>query len=247
MHLYTFSDPSSTLKKINVRELLTIPVWRGNRYIDRVHAAQIQQDVATNPSSLDTTIFRVIKYREGATQQTFLIDGQHRQHVLREEFTKALSHQSPHQSPNPLEAFTFDVLVIEKEVEGESEAIEYFNTLNNVKPQFETDPKLLANKYIQALEAAFNPPRNPLIRPEGKTTRRPYLSSDRLRAVLEDPENVRYLKQSKEALATFVARVKEWNEEQLRDLSSSASPTTSPDTPPLHLHHTKQSILQRRS
>jgi len=213
MILHTFSD-NSVLKKINVRELVTIPVWRGNRYIDLEHARQIEEDIGPNATRLDSTIFRVIKYKEGTTQQTFLIDGQHRQHVLK------LHHNQP-QPPS------FDVLVIEKEVEEESDAIEYFNTLNNVKPQFETDPKLLANKYIHALEAAFNitKPRNLLIRPEGVTTRRPYLSSDRLRSALE--ENVRYLKQSKESLATFVARVKEWNEEQLRNLTTApTAPTT---------------------
>lgn len=107
--LHTFSD-NSVLKKINVRELVTIPVWRGNRYIDLEHARQIEEDIGPNATRLDSTIFRVIKYKEGTTQQTFLIDGQHRQHVLK------VHHNQPHPP-------SFDVLVIEKEVEGESDAI----------------------------------------------------------------------------------------------------------------------------
>ena len=111
--------------------------------------------------------------------------------------------------------------------------------------QCETDPKLLANKYIQALESAFNTtkPRNLLIRPEGVSTRRPYLSSDRLRSVLEEPENRRYLKQSKESLAAFVARVKEWNEEQLRNLT--ATTATQPTTAHQAIYITKATLAKK--
>lgn len=204
MQLHTFSD-NSVLKRINVKELIMIPVWRGNRHIDTGHANLIKADIGDNITSLDSTIFRVIKYKEGMTLQTFLIDGQHRQYVLRKYFEETLCVP------------TFEVLVIEKVVEEESDAIEYFNTLNNVKPQFENDPKLLANKYIYALEKLYNKTKaTSMIRPEGKTTRRPFLSSDRLREVLE--ENVRNLKQSKEFIERFVRRVEAWNTRKLKEI-----------------------------
>jgi hypothetical protein len=202
--LHRFND-NSTLKKINVKELITIPVWRGNRYIDLEHANEIRKAIGNNIESLDTAIFRLIKYKDGNTQQIFLIDGQHRQYVLRKYFEESLCPPS------------FDVLVIEKDVDGESDAIEYFNTLNNVKPQFENDPKILANKYIHALEKKYNKTKtNSLIRPEGKTTRRPFLSSDDLRSKLE--ENYKMLKQSNDAVERFIQRVDLWNSRRLKEI-----------------------------
>lgn len=204
MILHTFSD-NSILTKISVQKLIGIPVWRGNRYIDINHAIQIKKDIGDAITKLDTTIFRIIKYKDNSIEQHYLIDGQHRQYVLKKYFEENLC------------ANTFDVLVIEKEVEEESDAIEYFNTLNNVKPQFETDPKILANKYIIALEKWFNKDKkNILIRPEGKTTRRPFLSSDKLRLVLED--NSILLKQSKEYIQRFIEKVDTWNKNKVCEL-----------------------------
>lgn len=201
--LHRFND-NSVLKKINVKELITIPVWRGNRYIDTEHAEQIKKSIGSNIENLDTTIFRLIKYKDGDKLQIFLIDGQHRQYVLRKYFEETVC------------PYSFEVLVVEKDVYEESDAIEYFNTLNNVKPQFENDLKLLANKYIQALEKTYNKNKNnSMIKPEGKSTRRPFLSSDNLRSKLE--ENGNLLKQSKEMIERFICRVEEWNTKRLKE------------------------------
>jgi hypothetical protein len=201
--LHQFHD-NSVLKTLSCRELIMIPVWRGNRYIDDTHVQQIKKDIGDAVERLDTTVFRVVKYMDGATQQVYLIDGQHRQRVLCDYFTKGGVLKE------------FNVLVMEKEVEGESEVIELFNTLNTVKPQLETDPKLLANKYIAALEKQFNTSKkNTLIRPEGKATKRPFLSSDALRTALE--ANSSHLKQSNAVVEQFVAKVVGWNERMLRE------------------------------
>jgi hypothetical protein len=206
MILHTFED-GSVLRKCGVRELIGIPVWRGNRYIDMEHVKQIKQDIGDNISCLDTTIFRVIRYKEHNVEQRWLVDGQHRQMVIKMYFEEAT-----------FDAFIegFDILIIEKEVEGESDAIEYFNTLNNVKPQQENDPRLLTNKFISALEKQFNVNKKaPLIKPEGKTTKRPYLSSDALRGELERWSG--FLKQSNAYIGRFIKSVNEWNSRKISE------------------------------
>ena len=191
--LHTYRD-SSVLTKINAKELAMIPVWRGNRYIDNAHAEKIKESIGHNIELLDNAIYSVVIYKEGNTIQKYLVDGQHRQHVLRKYFEE-----------NMLFPCNFPVLVREKIVEDEAEAIEYFNTINNVKPQYEDDKKLLANKYLLTLMKKFPT----LIRPEGKATKRPFLSSDLLRKVLE--ENSALLKQSNDIITNFVEKVTAWN------------------------------------
>jgi hypothetical protein len=65
-----------------------------------------------------------------------------------------------------------------------------------------------------ALEKKFNTSKkNMLIRPEGKATKRPFLSSDLLRSVLE--ANAGHLKQSDDLVERFVEAVVTWNTERL--------------------------------
>jgi hypothetical protein len=204
--LHTFQDDSKLLK-INVKELISIPIWRGNRHIDLTHAENIRKEIGNSISILDSSVFRTVVYREDGVEQKYLIDGQHRRYVLQKYFEENLCIP------------TFDILVIEKRVEGESEAIEYFNILNNVKPQHEHDTKLLANKYILQLEKQFNSKKNLLIKPEGKSTKRPYLSSDSLRECLEKHSDK--LKQSNIALARFIQKVVKWNSDKLKEFEVS--------------------------
>jgi hypothetical protein len=200
--MFTFTD-GTTLHQIKSRELANIPVWKGNRFIDLAHADRIRTAVGSKIDSLGSAIFRTVKYKDGDTEQCFLVDGQHRQYVLK-KFYEA-DTVLPELAPN------FDLLVIEKTVESEADAIEYFNILNNVKPQQDHDPKLLANKYILALERHFKK----LIRPEGKATKRPFLSADLLRKALEAQASL--LKQRPEAVAAFVERVAAWNKKRLAE------------------------------
>ena len=197
--LHTFSD-GSVLKKIKAKELVGIPVWKGNRFIDLSHANKIKEAIGDKIENLDSSIFRIVKYKDGDVTQKFLADGQHRQYVIKSYYEE-----------NVLFALNFDTLVIEKTVECEADAIEYFNTLNNAKPQQDNDPKLLANKYILALEKFYKK----LIRPEGVGTKRPFLSSDSLRKVLE--ENGSMLKQSNEHVKTFISKVDKWNKKMITE------------------------------
>lgn len=197
--LFTFSD-GSTLYKMKAKELANIPVWKGNRFIDLAHANQIRQEIGSKIESLDSGVFRVVKYKDGTIEQRYLVDGQHRQYVLKKFYEE-----------NVLFAQNFDVLVNEKTVDTEADAIEYFNILNNVKPQKDTDPKLLTNKYIQALIKKF--PGS--IKPEGSGANRPNLSSDKVRTILE--QNAHLLKQSPQAVAAFIDRVVEWNKKKIAE------------------------------
>jgi len=196
--IHTFND-ASVLVKMKAKELVGIPVWKGNRFIDVAHAEHIGNAIE-NISTLDTTVFRVVKYKDviNGNTQKYLVDGQHRQHVLKKYY----------ENHNILYAFAnnFDVLVHEKTVDSEADAIEYFNAINNVKPQQDCDPKRMADKYIVALEKAFVK----LIR---FGTKRPFLSNELLRKGLE--ENVSMLKQSNEYVQRFITRVETWNKKKI--------------------------------
>jgi hypothetical protein len=201
--LHTFSD-KSILKRISAKTLVGIPVWRGNRHIDMNHVNQIKNDIGDDIQKLDKTVFHVVIYNEDNKLQKYLVDGQHRKSVIQSYFEENFCIPD------------FDVLVIEKKVEDESEAIEYFNTINNVKPQHDDDINNMVNKYIKALEDKFNKDKkNILIKPVDKTTKRPFLSSALLRKVLE--EHGTLLKHSKEFIKNFVNKVEIWNKKKIQE------------------------------
>ena len=197
--IHTFSD-KSILHKIKAKELVGIQVWKGNRFIDNEHVNKIKSAIGDRIESLDSTIFRVVKYKDGDVEQKYLVDGQHRQEVIKKYYEE-----------NYILPINFDVLLHEKIVDSEAEAIEYFNAINNTKPQQDNDPKILTNKYILALEKHFVK----LIRPEGKGTKRPFLSNDLLRTELQ--KNASMLKQSNEFVKRFIQRVDAWNKKRIND------------------------------
>ena len=80
--LFTHHD-GSALFTMKARELANIPVWKGNRFIDLTHANQIRAAIGDKIEALDSTIFRIVKYKDGDVEQCFLVDGQHRQYVLK--------------------------------------------------------------------------------------------------------------------------------------------------------------------
>lgn len=173
--MYTFHD-GSTLQQMSAKELIKIPVWKGNRTLDKEHANKIRDAVGHNVSRLDSG-YRIIKYDEPDTsgnpvKQSYLIDGQHRAHVLKEYFLNSLCEPD------------FPIIVTEKTVESETDAVDFFNAINNVKPQrWRTDPAIIINNYIVELENRFNTKNIKFIR-QGATVR-PYLSVDKLRESLK--------------------------------------------------------------
>jgi len=159
---------------MSARELVAIPVWKGNRILDAEHSASIKKKMI-DVRLLDSG-YRIINCMEPnpsgtLVKQAYLIDGQHRAAILREHFLTTLCEPD------------FVVIVTEKDVASELEAIEYFNVINTMKPQqWRTDPALLVNQYIAELEKRFNNKKTKMIR-QGSTCR-PYLSVDRLREEL---------------------------------------------------------------
>ena len=193
--LHTFSD-KSILKRISAKTIVGIPVWKGNRHIDNNHANQIKNDIGDDIQKLDKTVFHIVIYNEDNKQQKYLVDGQHRKSVIQSYFEENFCIPD------------FDVLIIEKIVEDESEAIQYFNTINNVNH--------IVNKYIKVLEDKFNKDKkNLLIKPLDKTTKRPFLSSTLLRKILEEHGSL--LKHSKEFMKNFVTKVETWNKKKIEE------------------------------
>jgi len=172
--LHTYSD-GSKLYKMSALALTRIPIWKGNRIIDLNHVDNIKESIKYKATLLDSG-YKIIQYDEvdetdKPVKKTYLIDGQHRITVVSDYFE------------NKQDAKDFQVTVTEIKLESELEAIEYFNKINNVKPiQFEEDPNLIINKYIQKLNSSF-PIKSKFLRTG--VTKRPYLSIDKFREVLK--------------------------------------------------------------
>jgi hypothetical protein len=194
--------------QIGAKELKEIPIWKGNRILDEAHAQEIYKGVGGNVKWLDSSIFRIVKYSEmnasGAlVEQKYIIDGQHRAWCIKKFFDSDTVCEPD-----------FEVFIIEKTVEDETEAIEYFNSLNNVKAQhWKQDPAILANAYIAALEKKFKN-KHKLIRPG--VTKRPYLAAEKLRDALK--ESSALLKPGAENIGRFVDAVVAWNTKELKAL-----------------------------
>lgn len=194
----------SEVKIIKASELVKILVWKGNRNIDPAHVAAIKnsvEDVKTLDFGYRLVTYDSIDGGGNPIEETVLVDGQHRHAVLSEYFKESLF----------TDIYDFPVVVTIKNVESESDIIEYFNALNHVKPIKWDDPELIVNNYIQALEKRFNTNKTkPLFRKDA--TGRPYLSILKVREELRKHE----LRGSKHAISTFIQNVVKWNEGRLK-------------------------------
>ena len=168
--LHTLAD-GNVLCVMKASELITIPIWKGNRILDMAHVAEISAEVGDEIEKLDFC-YRIINIPE--TDCTgrhimgrYVIDGQHRLSVLTRVFHTSVRD--------------FDVIILKKDVKDESDAISYFRTLNKTKIIDYDDENLQCNKYIEHLMNIFNTSRQ-LIR--HGATKRPYLSVDKLREAL---------------------------------------------------------------
>jgi len=168
MKLHTYSD-GSILRIMDASALIHIPIWKGNRHLDPVHVKNIKE--STKAYLLDSG-YKIIQYEEDGIQKSYLIDGQHRLSVVNDYFkTKTIEDEY---FENPIK--DFKVTVTEITVSSESDAIDYFNKINNVKPvQYQEDPNLIINTYIKGFEKRF---------PGMCKIKRPYLSTDKLRDTL---------------------------------------------------------------
>ena len=200
----------SIMRCISAKELIGIPIWKGNRILDDAHAQEIYRGIGGDARVLNRSVFGIVKYSEMnasgvLVEQKYIIDGQHRWWCIRKFFDDI--HEN-------LCAPDFTVVVNEKAVDDETEAIEYFNSLNNVKAQqWKHDPAILANAYIAALEKKF---RGKLIRPG--VTKRPYLSAEKLREALKGCCDI--LRPGPENVGRFVNAVVAWNTKELNSFQT---------------------------
>lgn len=205
--LYKYND-GSILKIITSRELVALPIWKGQRILDKTHSDNIKLSVGNNIQSLDSG-YSIVKYKEETADgntivSSYLIDGQHRASVIRDYYKETICEPD------------FNITVVEKEVETESDAIEYFNKINNVKAQqWRMDPNLIINKYINALEKTYNKNKKCLL--IRNTTLRPYLSSEKLRDTFNN--NTKLLKNNNESITKFINNVIKYNKELITKFS----------------------------
>jgi len=200
--MFTSAD-GSVWKQMPASRLAAVEIWKGNRILDDSHALRICQSLTTI-TDLTLNPYRIVNIEDDGVIYRYIIDGQHRVSVLKRHFA------------NP-DAEDFNVVVIEKKCNDETEIIEYFKIINTTKAMhWREDPILAANKYIEPFVKEFNKdPKKPLVRP-GKVNR-PYLSVDRLREVLVSKHVVDWRTTPLE----FVARCREINDQQLGQLDTS--------------------------
>jgi len=187
----------SILKVISAKELVAIPIWNGNRIINQAHVDTLKASVKDNIKSLDFG-FRIVTYTVEdpnglLVKESKIIDGQHRHKVLTDYFQGYFPED-------------FQVVVLEKEVISESEKITYFKQLNTQLPiAWKSDPAMVTNEYIKALESKFNTKKESMIR--DKSTKRPYLSVEKVREEFLKIFKNGVASESAEDIKAFVDRV----------------------------------------
>ena len=195
----------SQVKVIGARELIAIPVWNGNRTIDHSHVETIKASLH-DIKALDFG-FRIVTYTVddaggNRIKESKIIDGQHRHKVLTDHFQ------------NNFCAEDFPVLVLEKAVTTEAEIITYFRRLNTQLPiAWKSDPVMVANEYVKALEGRFNK-KERLIR--SGATKRPYISVDKIRERFLEIFKNGAASESPDSIKAFIHSVAAWNEKQLK-------------------------------
>lgn len=242
--LHTYAADGAALVTLNAKDLVAIPVWKNNRNLDHGHAKKLAEQIGDQVQLLDRGYVVAVLREDDAggapVDQPYILDGQHRAHVLRQHFK---GHPAPFDplvvtQPNiaeqssardgrsyltgrtASEASSFTVTATVRRVESEAQLIEYFNAINNIKPiQQWIDQPMILNNYVCALEQTFNTRKRTYIRP-GKTCR-PYLSSDLVREVLT--RHFDALPKTEAGVRSFVERVAAWNESLLRTKEAYAS------------------------
>lgn len=203
--LHSLND-GSVLRTMSARELITYSPWQGNRILDTKHVDALESAIGGHCECLDSgyklIIMREMDASETIIENKYIIDGQHRAEVIKRGFKN-----------NPF-MDDFTVLVTEKRVRGEAEAISYFRALNHAKPiEWKVDPKLIINKYIEALETGFM--QNKRVSFIRNDTKFPYLSASVLRTALEAEYARSPLSDEDADVVAFVEKVLEWNKAQI--------------------------------
>ena len=198
------SSDGAVFSTISASRLASIEVWKGNRTLDKTHVERITQDLK-KVRDLNSDVFKILCVLEDDIPKKYLYDGQHRQAIIKQYFASNFDNDD------------FDVLISEKICQDESEAIQLFKKSNMTKSiQWKEDPILVANTFVELFTKEFNKDiKNLLVRP-GKT-KRPFISSDRLREELIK----RHVVDWKTTPQEFIERCREINNQQVLELDSS--------------------------
>jgi hypothetical protein len=208
--LVKYNDGSRLILS-TVYELMKIPNWRGNRILDTDHARKLCGDVEDIRNLDKGYCVIVIPEEDGAGQEIkhrYIVDGQHRLSVLREARDTGFFPDFP-------------VTYTEKDVDDQSAAIEYFNTINSMKPMPPQgqDPKLLVGDFIGVLERQFRPSKKIDIRIKQGRAHFPNISVEVLRPILAgNIDRLRIIKP-----VAFAERVWQWNRAKVEEFARERS------------------------
>jgi hypothetical protein len=202
--LFTYND-GSKLYSVAAKWIATIDVWEGNRVLDESHVESLARTIK-NPQDIQGP-FSVVEYPddEGLPQRK-LIDGQHRQAVLKRSFDSAGAPAD------------FPVLARRYQIADHAAAIAIFQQINNAKPmEYKGSPTERLHEFVEAARRQFISDRVKgnafLLRP---STSRPYLSMSDLEAAIK-----RYAIHERADLSPkeFVEHMEGMNEFYAEDLS----------------------------
>lgn len=140
--LFAYADGSKLLKG-SARKFVGFPVWEANRTMDEAHVSDLEATIKS-PTEIQGP-FSVISYRDEENNiQHRVIDGQHRQEVLRRYFER-----------NPSTA-DFDVLVRRYMIKDQTAAVAIFQQINHAKPMvYKGSSTERLHEFVSALKKHF--------------------------------------------------------------------------------------------
>lgn len=202
--LHKYSD-GSTLVQMSIHDILSTPVWKGNRIMDIQHVQKIKDSLNQNSKTIKNldSGYHIIKYLEtdaagNQIEQAYLLDGQHRRSVVESEIMLCED---------------FPVTCIITHVESEIDAIRKFNEINCSKPiYFEEDISMIINRFLESLLIIFGGKKN-MIR--SSSTSRPYCSVEEIRRVMMTMEDA---VRSCRSVKHFMKNVIKWNERRVSEI-----------------------------
>ena len=171
--IFTYTDGSS-LYTVSAKWLATLDVWEGNRVLDESHVDALARSI-TKPQDIQGP-FSVVEYPDDdGKPQRKVIDGQHRQAVLKRVFEAAI----------PIADFV--VLARRYQISDHAAAIRIFQQINNAKPmEYKGSSTEHLHEFVEATRRHFISDRSKgdprLIRP---STTRPFLSISDLEAAIK--------------------------------------------------------------
>jgi hypothetical protein len=200
--LFTYND-GSKLYSVAAKWLTSLDVWEGNRVLDESHVESLASTIK-KPQDIQGP-FSVVEYPDDdGRPQRKIIDGQHRQAVLKRYFMT--------------EADDFPVLARRYQIADHAAAIAIFQQINNAKPmEYKGSPTERLHEFVEAARRHFISDHTKgnafLIR---QSTSRPFLSIGDLEAAIK-----RYAIHERADLGPkeFVEHMEGMNEFYAEDLS----------------------------